>query len=175
MRRFFGEIWVGTTGCPHDLGPEPIWSKWSLTTSHRMMFSLQVTFKPKLFFSYWSWTSMEVSEVFSLDFYRSEKISKNRKKISQKLNKSVSSRIIKGSRTPEESRSVSRVSHLTGSWRAGPWFKEAVDRWRRPIHPSPIGLSSFTEPSYMFHVPTSGLTPSAWSSLLSKQWALVVV
>ena len=32
-----------------------------------------------------------VSEVFSLDFYRSEKISKNRKKILQKLNKSVSS------------------------------------------------------------------------------------
>ena len=34
---------------------------------------------------------LKVSEVFSLDFYRSEKISKNRKKILQKLNISVSS------------------------------------------------------------------------------------
>ena len=31
LRRFFGEIWVGTTGGPHDFGPEPIWSKWLLT------------------------------------------------------------------------------------------------------------------------------------------------
>ena len=34
LRRFFGEIWVRTTGGPHDFGPEPIWSKWSLTKGH---------------------------------------------------------------------------------------------------------------------------------------------
>ena len=31
LGRFYGEIWLGTTGCPHDFGPKPIWPKWSLT------------------------------------------------------------------------------------------------------------------------------------------------
>ena len=38
LRRFFGEIWVETTSDLHDFGPEPIWSKWSLTMLALLIF-----------------------------------------------------------------------------------------------------------------------------------------